>query len=260
MQDFTLHTYKYLLETLLQSGRKFYTVEEYCDKKPREGIILRHDVDLLPRNALHTALLENREGIRGTYYFRIVPKSNKADIIRRIRDLGHEIGYHYEDLSHNGGNIDKAYGSFCRNLEYFRQFYPVRTICMHGSPMSRWDSRDIWQKYSYHDSGIICEPYLDIDFNNILYLTDTGRRWDGWRVSIRDKMPQQEAWVREGFVFRTSFEIINVALSGTLPSLIMFTIHPQRWTNRPVLWIKELVSQGIKNRVKYLVVKGKSDL
>ena len=259
MRDFTLHTYKNLLEALLYSGRRFHTLEKYCDIQPQKGIILRHDVDLMARNALNTALMENRAGIRGTYYFRIVPKSNKPDIIKRILDLGHEIGYHYEDLSLTGGNVDKAYESFCRNLEYFRQFYPVRTICMHGSPMSRWDSKDIWEKYSYRDSGIICEPYLDIDFNKILYLTDTGRRWDGWRVSVRDKMPQQEAWVKKGLVFHTSFDIINAALSGTFPPLTMLTIHPQRWTNKPVSWIKELITQRFKNGVKYLIVR-RSDI
>jgi len=38
------------------------------------------------------------------------------------------------------------------------------------------------------DYGIIAEPYFDMDFKEVLYLTDTGRRWDGDRVSVRDKV------------------------------------------------------------------------
>ncbi len=59
---------------------------------------------------------------------------------------------------------------------------------MHGSPVSKWDSRLIWKKYDYKKLGIIGEPYFDVDFSKVLYLTDTGRRWDGEKVSIRDKI------------------------------------------------------------------------
>ena len=60
-------------------------------------VILRHDVDRRPLNALTTAKLENELGIRGTYYFRIVPESFDETIIKQIAELGHEIGYHYEE-------------------------------------------------------------------------------------------------------------------------------------------------------------------
>jgi len=84
--------------------------------------------------------------------------------------------------------IDGAYVEFCKNLEYFRTFYPVKTICMHGSPLSKYDNRDIWNKYDYKKLGLIGEPYFDIDFSKVLYLTDTGRCWDGDKVSVRDKV------------------------------------------------------------------------
>jgi len=58
---------------------------------------------------------------------------------------------------------------------------------MHGSPMSRWDSRLLWKYYDYKDFGITGEPYFDVDFDKVMYLTDTGRRWDGDFVSVRDK-------------------------------------------------------------------------
>src|SRR5690625_2901666 len=61
---------------------------------------------------------------------------------------------------------------------------------MHGSPLSRYDNRDLWKSYSYRDYGIIAEPYFDMDFSRVLYLTDTGRRWDGDKVSVRDRAPQ----------------------------------------------------------------------
>ena len=36
-------------------------------------------------------------------------------------------------------------------------------------------------------SGSLLEPYFDFSLEEMLYLTDTGRRWDGSSFSIRDK-------------------------------------------------------------------------
>jgi len=44
------------------------------------------------------------------------------------------------------------------------------------------------EKYDFRDYGIIAEPYFDVAFDEVFYLTDTGRRWDGDRVSVRDKI------------------------------------------------------------------------
>ena len=72
---------------------------------------------------------------------------------------------------------------------------------MHGSPQSEFDNKDIWKKYDYKQLGLLGEPYFDIDFNDFFYLTDTGRCWNGYRFSVRDKMPQQEQWIKDGLVF-----------------------------------------------------------
>ena len=127
---------------------------------------------------------------------------------------------------------------------------------MHGSPRSKWDSRKIWEKYDYKKLGIIAEPYFDVNFDEVFYLTDTGRRWDGWKVSIRDKVPQQEEWVRQGLVFHSTNQIIQAANKGRLlskvegPDKVMMTFHPQRWTDKALPWVKELVCQGAKNVVR----------
>ena len=110
-------------------------------------IILRHDVDLKAANSLEVARIENELGIKASYYFRVVSESNQPEIIRAIAGLEHEVGYHYEDVSIAQGNVDLAYEHFQKQLRYFRAYYPVRTICMHGAPTSKWDSKDLWKKY-----------------------------------------------------------------------------------------------------------------
>jgi hypothetical protein len=120
--------------------------------------------------------------------------------------------------------------------------------------LSKYDSKDIWKHYSYKDLGIIGEPYFDMDFDDFFYLTDTGRCWNGHRVSVRDKMPQQKQWDKQGLVFRTTTDIIKAANQGKLPPKIMITVHPQRWTNSAAPWVKELVWQNVKNLVKKIIV------
>ena len=304
-------------------------------------VILRHDVDLLPQYALAFARIQHEMGICGSYYFRAVPESWNEDIIKEIHSLGHEVGYHYEDMDLAGRNTENgkrktekketaeterrnenfqelkekektkrehnhsgktsglpspvsrlpdsvtnlAIESFQRNLEKLRHLVPVSTICMHGSPRSRYDNRDLWKIYDYRDFDILGEPYFDVDFNEMFYLTDTGRRWDGWRVSVRDKVPQQETWIKQGLVFRSTHDIIaalenaklakeesketpaNLAPSSrslrlkkqplVLPPSIMFTFHPQRWTDKPLPWFKEWVMQSVKNKVKYFINLGR---
>ena len=240
--DFTLAKYSQLLNAL-----KSYDFEV---------LTLRHDVDLRPANSLRTAQIESNLGMYGIYFFRAVPQSWDESIIRQISELGHEIGYHYESLTTCNGDIDAAYADFCKNLETLRQIVPVKSICMHGSPRSPFDSKDIWKKYDYHTLGIENEPYLDTDFSQVFYLTDTGRRWDGYKVSVRDKIPQyQDQWTRIGLTFHSTDDIIKWIGEGIIPKRLMLTVHPQRWNPLGPAWCKELLLQNAKNIIKRVLVK-----
>jgi len=300
--DFTLITYKKLLKSLKKADYSFLTISQYLTTPVSKPVVLRHDTDKLPLNSLQFAKIESEMGIIGTYYFRIVPESFNEKIIKEIFSMGHEIGYHYEDLSFAWTKL-KAQGSglraqgeelenfiveigkesFNENLAKLRKIVPVNTICMHGSPMSSWDSRLLWKYYDYHDFGIIGEPYFDINFNEVLYLTDTGRRWDGNIVSVRDKglgframgfgeegyktwkvkpksgslmnMSMGSIDFQNKFKFKSTLDIIRTAKRGELPKRMMMTFHPQRWTDKPVPWMKELVWQNVKNVGKYFLVK-----
>ena len=254
--DFTLRIYRKLLTTLQHSGYRFVTFEQYCEslleeRKEEPFVILRHDVDLKAKNSLRTAQIEHELGIKASYYFRVVPQSNQPEIIRAITALGHEIGYHYEDMAIAQGDAEQAFAHFKKQLAYFRQFYPVRTICMHGAPTSKWDGRELWKHYDYRQEGIVGEPYFDVDFSQVFYLTDTGRCWDGYKVSVRDKIPQyQDQWTAKGWVYSTTQQLIRAIQKKQLPTRIMITTHPQRWTDNLLAWLKELVMQSVKNAIK----------
>jgi hypothetical protein len=326
--DFTVKTYKQLLAALIAQGYTFQPFGEFLENPQPRCIILRHDVDLRPQYSLRFAHIQHEAGVKGSYYFRIVPQSYDEEIIKEIASLGHEIGYHYETmdeasskfkvqsskLSKQRANgighgtmsaeselIDAAMELFLEHLEKLRKIATIKTVCMHGSPLSKYDNRDLWKKYNYKDYGILGEPYFDIDFTKVLYLTDTGRRWDGEKFSVRDKVgqlavgnwqsavggqrsavggrrsavsgrrsepgtrnlepgtrnpgtinPQPETRNPE-LIFHSTQDIIKAA--SLLPDQIMFTFHPQRWTDEPLPWLKELVMQNVKNVVKRWVVR-----
>lgn len=258
MLDFTVKQYEVLLTALQERNYTFQTLSEFLIHPAGRVIMLRQDVDDTKLNSLLFAKLQHDRGIKGSYYFRVVPQSLDERVIKEIAGMGHEIGYHYEDMdfarkisasgTNESGLYALAWSLFKKHLSEIREICPITTISMHGSPRSRYDNKALWQKYNFRELGIIGEPYLDIDFNEVAYFTDTGRRWNGQDVSIRDKVKG-----KFDFNFRTTRQIIENM--DQLPDKVMFTFHPQRWTDRPLPWLRELVMQNVKNVVKAVLVK-----
>lgn len=287
-----MQTYSYLLSAI--SPHLLYRFVDYCTTPTKKAVLLRHDVDKRPLGSLRFAQIQNSLGIRGTYYFRIVPESFHPKTIEVIAGLGHEIGYHYEDVALTAaamkakkenvkdpeGFLDKlleeSIESFAVNLAFLRKYADIKTICMHGSPLSPWDSRLLWTRYNYRDFSLIGEPYFDIDFSRVAYYTDTGRHWDGNRSVVRDKpfnpsspilpysnatfFSQKEIVQRDHSfpVYHSTYDIINAIKEGTFPEMVMFTFHPQRWHDRLIPWTGELIWQNLKNMAKYGLLQWKA--
>jgi hypothetical protein len=254
LKDFTFPVYRDLIQTLRNSDYLFLTFKDYLScPTDSKCVILRHDIDAAPAKALEFARYENSFGVESSYYFKTRNYLFNKEIIKEIVSLGHEIGYHYEDLAKAKGDPEKAIRSFKKNLELIRTYYPVTTICMDGSVLSGWNNLDLWKYYDHHSNGITGEPYLDLDFNKILYLSDTGRRWNAVRYSLYDKVDTMFSYVN-----KSTFDIIHDLKKGDLPAQIMITTHPQRWHSRLDAWMVEVVTQWVKNRIKFLIIKYKN--
>jgi len=266
MRDFSLKKYMQLLKTLQNQGFSFQTLEQFSDCPKEKVVILRHDVDRSPKNALQIAKLENELGIKAIYYFRTIPKTFQPEIIKAISELGHEIGYHYENLSEISRKkrseirdkksdeilFDLAIKDFIENLKRLREIVPIKNICMHGSPLSKYDNRDLWEKYDYRTEGIIGEPYLDIDWNKVFYITDAGRSWNNKKVSIRDH-------VKTNFdiEINSTHDLINKFKLGEMPTQTMLNIHPHNWACNYSEWLKIFTWQSSKNIIKRLITNKK---
>lgn len=259
--DFTLYKYKELLQVFLHNGYSFQTLDKFRYISGNKEIILRHDVENDYRNAIAFAQIEKSLNIKGSYYFRYSKRGFNKEIIQSVAQMGHEIGYHYDDLSFCNGNINKAKLRFIQNLQSLRQMVTVTTITMEGSPLSRYNNGHIWNHIDYKDYGIQCEPYFDIDYKNVFYLTDTGRKWNGYNFNLRDKIPEaQKRWKISGLIYHSTDEIISSVNSSQFPGTALITFHPQRWSNNVFRWMIELIFQSTKNIFKYMYLLSKGEI
>jgi len=249
--DFTISQYKALILAFKNAKYNFMTMEQFMMSSDHEKrtIVLRHDVDEKPYNALKIAKAEHELDIKATYYFRIVKISNSPEIIRKIVDLGHEIGYHYEDLATQNGDFEKAIKAFAENLKYFRQFYSVQTVCMHGSSMSDYDNRELWGKYRLKDFSLIGEPYLSIDYDKVFYMTDTGMCWDGGKYSVRDFVKNNF-----GIHFHHSNDIILGINQNIMPDQVILQSHTL-WTDSSIEWCSIALREFFRIRIKMTIIK-----
>ena len=97
--QWTLQRFENCVRRLWIRSYQVQKIHEHC-RQPRTGVILlRHDIDRFPTNALPLARIEQRLGLASTYYTRMGRSVLNHEVLRGLRELGHEVGYHYEVLS-----------------------------------------------------------------------------------------------------------------------------------------------------------------
>lgn len=250
MRDFTPQVLERLFTTLKKHNYKFCVFSEYFSgDKWQKFVVIRHDIDRVCDQAVKVAKIENNLGIKATYYFRCTKRGFPKDIIDKISSLGHEVGYHYEVLAKTNGDFIKAVAVFTEELALLRKYAQVKTISSHGSPFSRWDSRKIWENENFKKFGLIGDCNLSISKGQIFYLTDTGRKWNNAAVNLRDKID-----LEHNLSFKCTYDIIEAIKNNKLPSKLVINVHPQRWSERFIPWLNELIWQNVKNACKQILV------
>jgi RNA binding exosome subunit len=249
--DFTIDKYRKLCDALLRSGYSVSTVTSYLGnpKQAQNVLIMRHDVDRKPHRALLMAQVEHEFSIKSTYYFRFNKKVFYPQLIREIAKMGHEIGYHYEVLDKAKGDHGRAIEIFKNELDEFRKITQIKTICMHGNPLTEWDNRDIWDKHDFNDFGLIGEAYLS--FSDITYLSDTGRTWRN-KYKVKDWLPSTDyARIEKagGPAISGTDKLIELIKSVEIRRIYLL-VHPERWSNSITEWTFEYLRDKIINFMK----------
>jgi hypothetical protein len=252
MGEFTFDKYEELLKRSLDAGYEHLTVEDYLtrDSLPERFIIHRHDVDRKAENSLAMARLESRLGVPSTYYFRTIDKVFDRELIREVESLGHEVGYHYEDMDRADGDVDRAHESFAEQLERLRTVATVRTACMHGNPLTAHDNRDMWESAEQvTEYGLVGEAYLSMDFTDVIYFSDTGRTWRDGALKIKDYTIGDDAKQRQ--VTETS-ELIQLIEDRQIDRLCLLT-HPNRWAKDSTEMVVENAKDFTMNAGKHVL-------
>jgi hypothetical protein len=111
----------------------------------------------------------------------------------------------------------------------------------------------LWKEYDFRDFGIIGEPYLSIDYTKVLYLSDTGRRWNSM-FSVKDVVGANSQ--RDEKIKRT-YDVIRLINKADSEQMCIL-VHPNRWSDGFCAWLKELAWQNMKNVGKVILVKRSS--
>ncbi|MBK6551615.1 MAG: hypothetical protein IPG11_14590 [Flavobacteriales bacterium] len=228
--DFTLRRYhRYLTALKEQFGGTHTFAQLVGSALPERFCALRHDVDRRVDRAVAMAELEHSLGLVASYYFRI-PYTFDPKSIHAIEALGHEVGYHYENVSESNGDMVVALEDFGKKLEQLRSVAKVSTCCMHGRPLKPYDNRDLWRDPARHTLlkerfGMLGELYLDIDYTDIAYINDTGRNWTSGKANRRDHV---DSAVTASF---DSGDELLTYFRGRPHHRLVFQVHPERWTD-----------------------------
>ena len=254
MLDFTLQEYKKLCLSINRSIYKPVTVEKYISGKnlTENFLILRHDVDRKPERAEKMATIENGMGFKATYYFRKNSHVFKPDLIKNISEMGHEIGYHYEVLDKVKGNIGKAYLIFKEELTAFRNIVDIKTVAMHGNPLTRWINSDFWKSYSLDEFNLIGEAYLSIKNKDIIYLNDTGRSWDPLKHNKKDFLQNSNKTIIDKL--QKTDDLIGLIRKPNGKNQLYLSIHPNRWVDDPLSWSIQFIEDHLINQIKFAAI------
>ena len=244
MRDFTSEKYRELLQVLVDNKIDVYTVKDWIKRGPSKGTFIRHDVDRNPKNALEISRIEYEMGLKTTYYFRITSNSFNSDYIKQISERGHEIGYHYEDLSVSSGDFEKAERNFSQNLKTFRKICQVETIVAHGRPLSPIRNRDLIERINLAEYDLIGDASLSIDYHKTFYFSDTGRTWGSTSANVRDTEKSLS------FSNISSTDSLKTFLSNNRSKKIAIVMHPERWPKNYVGYIKSVAFDLGANFVK----------
>ena len=121
-EDFTEDEYRRLIR-LAKVNWEDITFGDY--QKPGRVCLWRHDIDFSVHRAYRLAQIEADEGVRSTYFillhgiFYNVLEKEIARLIFAIRDLGHELGLHFEPSFY--GDRLRGHNALSDLLTYERQ-------------------------------------------------------------------------------------------------------------------------------------------
>lgn len=179
---FSLEDYKKILTKAKREGYVFPRLSEskkWIDKYDKV-LLLRHDVDISPLNALMMAGLEHALGVTSTYYIRLrsvfynPAASPFFEALTDIKKMGHEIGLHYDCAFYEENGIDAQKGTEddVRALEKILGI-KIKSVAQHKPAIRK----------SFHKVTGYVDAYDRKLMEKATYISESGFKWRGRTLS-----------------------------------------------------------------------------
>jgi len=138
--DFTIDNYKKLINIAKKNN---FTFSAFNDDftKIEKPLLWRHDVEFSPFIALKMAKIENKLGVKTTYFFQLHSEFYNAlekeisVIINKIRLLGHDIGIHFDSHFFNIYNENDLEKYLSLDTKYFNAIFKtnIKVFSFHNT-------------------------------------------------------------------------------------------------------------------------------
>ena len=170
---FSYKGFEILVNALRDANYSFVDYHNF-ENYPR-CVIMRHDIDNSIEKAVKLAELEESLGVKSTYYTLVTSdfynpvSKNNLDGLRRILELGHEIGLHFDEMAYD--RLDDIVGAVTKEARLLSDILniPITTVSMHRPSQKTLEA-------NYEIPGMI-NSYGKTFFNDFKYLSDSRRRW-----------------------------------------------------------------------------------
>lgn len=175
--DFTLAHYREILRAIKAShatlsfaeavplGRDLLSLDRF--------VLMRHDVEVSLEAAVVVAEADHQAGIRSTFFVQLGADYNLFDadsvtLVRRLLDLGHDLGLHYDLAQLERGAGEPAVVAR-RMIELIETFWSTKVWAASPHlPMRQGRRLAI--------PGVV-DAYDPLYFSDIKYLSDSTQRW-----------------------------------------------------------------------------------
>ena len=193
--DFTFRSIEIQYKKALEYGYEIITCSQYIELKannnlPKLIIVNRVDIDFSMKKADRLRLIFDKLGIKATFFVRLHAKEYNPfsfecyRILKKIRDSGHEIGYHSEIIDQSVIWEEDAENCLKKDIIILNTLLDINIlgVASHGG-MTGYNNLIFWKNKKVSEYGLLYEAYSEEDtfnlFNTSFYISDS--EWIRWK-------------------------------------------------------------------------------
>jgi hypothetical protein len=244
--SFTIARYQSILDAAHAHGYSFGRFTEPEPRSPAAVVYLRHDIDNDIESARLMAELEARSGAVSTYLVMVrsvnynpFTRANVARL-RRIRELGHEVGLHFCSEEHEPGSLARDPAACIRGDAHLLEHAlgaPVRVFSFHN-PSER-------DGFTVEVPGLV-NAYAERFFADAFYMSESNMHWRHGRPE--DVLAAREHRVVQILVhplsyradFETDRDVVLWFLRNTAEQLLQHNVSQNRVLRQEGMSLAEL--------------------